>query len=87
MPTPPMRAWVWLSLREHQVATVQSGVVREEKGVVPAWHSGCPAPMCTRIMGLKYVILNPTHPTPERLCFRRSRVEPRKLHFISAVPG
>ena len=32
MPTPLMNTWVWLSLQGHQMATIQSEVMREEKG-------------------------------------------------------
>lgn len=53
-----------LNLQEHQVPAVQSVIVREEKGVEPAWFCGSPALICTRIMGLNYVALTPT---PERL--------------------
>lgn len=86
MPTPPMRTWVWLSLQEHQVTTVQSGMAREEKGVVPAWYSGSPAPMCTRIMGLKYIILNPTHPAPRETLFQevQSGTQEAAFYFSGA---
>lgn len=65
------------------MATIQSEVVREEKEVET---SMVPIPSANLYQNHGSKMCNPQpHPILLRDCLGRSKVEPRKLHFISVV--